>query len=249
MRDVRGSARRRWRTTSPGRSGRCAVQQDEVGMVLRGELQAERRLQCAQEPDLGTVLEEVLDETHVGEVVLDVEHGGGGRRDLARERGRRCAFVGGPFRRPHGKFEPERGAVPGRAVDPEGPAHRGDELLRQRETQAGAFDPGCVRLQPVEGNEESLRELGRDARAGVGDGDAHPLVVRLTVEGHAAAVTVELDRVGQEIEQHLLEPLAVAAHVPIAADAVDDLDAAFARLRRDEVEALAHERLQRHRFE
>ena len=106
-----GSARRRWRTTLPGRSGRWPSSRMRSGWCCDGEFEAERRLQRAEEPDPGAVLEEVLDESHVGEVVLDVEQGARSVGVAWRDGRRRRPFVGRSFGRTYGELEPERGAA------------------------------------------------------------------------------------------------------------------------------------------
>ena len=63
---------------------------------------------------------------------------------------------------------------------------------------------------------EQPRELvGGDARTGVGDRDTDAAILAdMTGNADAAAVAVVLDRVGGQVQQHLLEPLAVGLDGP-----------------------------------
>jgi len=75
------------------------------------------------------------------------------------------------------------------------------------------------------GDEEPFQGLGDDAEPGVGDLDAEPLAGhRLARQVDRAALAVVLDGVGQEVQQHLLEPLAVAEDVGGARDVGTDQD-------------------------
>jgi hypothetical protein len=78
---------------------------------------------------------------------------------------------------------------------------------------------------PLEGDEQPLHRLGRDAEAGVGDLDPQPAAGhRLAGQVHAAALAVVLHGVGQQVQQDLLEPLTVTQHVGGTGDLGPDHD-------------------------
>src|SRR5206468_4744427 len=68
--------------------------------------------------------------------------------------------------------------------------------------------PGGMALR--ERLEDLLQQLGIDADAVVLDRDFHQLAVAAAAQGDPAALRRELDRVGQQIREYLLQPLIVA---------------------------------------
>ena len=134
--------------------------------------------------------------------------------------------------------EVEDGALAGRALDPDGSAHELHEAGTDGEPEAGAAEAarrGGVGLG--EAFEDAGEGIGLDADAGVAHFEAEGgRGGRAHVELHVAAGRRELDRVGDEIQQHLTEPVAVALPVPGEArgEGVTEAHAARGRLRCDE---------------
>ena len=99
------------------------------------------------------------------------------------------------------------------AFDPQGPAVQLDEPLRETEPEAGAL---CRTPGIGAGLTELLEDPGlvgssdADARVSDGDGDAgwHPLAI----DGHRASARSELDRVDDEVEEHLPDLPLVGGH-------------------------------------
>ena len=106
-----------------------------------------------------------------------------------------------------GNREGERRALARFAFEPDASAVQLDELAREREAEARAFLlVRVVAADLAEFLEHRLLVLRRDADAGVADGDYEHLVrVAARDDVDAAAVGRELDRVGQQVEQDLLE--------------------------------------------
>jgi len=77
----------------------------------------------------------------------------------------------------------------------------------------------------VEGQEQPLHLLRRDAGAGVLHGDRDPALGRGSAgDADDATVMVVLDGVGGEVQQHLLEPLPVGLDDPAAVPGGWDLE-------------------------
>ena len=70
----------------------------------------------------------------------------------------------------------------------------------------------------------------------------------LAVQGHAALTSVELDRVGQQIQDHLLQSKVVGQHRVVEGVAEADADVSLAGLGTDDVEAFAHEFVEQNRL-
>ena len=84
------------------------------------------------------------------------------------------------------------------------PAVQLDELLREAQAQPRPFlRPGGSLLDLLEGFEDaSLVGLG-DPHAAVADRDLHVLGIVARGERHAPAGRGELDRIGEQVEEHL----------------------------------------------
>src|SRR5690606_13055362 len=95
------------------------------------------------------------------------------------------------------------------------PLHRLYQAPREGKSETGALDPGMLGTEPLEGNEQLVHPLRWDAGAGVPDAEADPLVGRLADDPHLATFAIVLDRVGEEVEHHLSEPLPVGVHVEV----------------------------------
>ncbi len=112
--------------------------------------------------------------------------------------------------------EPEHRALAGPAAHADGAAHQFDEAPRDRQAQAGAAVPARGRAVGLhEGLEDALLRLRRDADAGILDlaQEREPvgiLALRHDAQLDAAAFG-ELDRIADQVHQHLLDTVGVAA--------------------------------------
>ena len=103
------------------------VEHDQVGAVLAGELEPDRRLHRGEQLDGGISLQDPFHEREVGEVVLDVEDhlalagaaGEFGRLSIVRSG---LVLAGGPLSA--GELDRDRGAGAGFRGDLDRPAHR-----------------------------------------------------------------------------------------------------------------------------
>jgi hypothetical protein len=73
----------------PGHVGQVQVEQDQVGVVVGGQVQAELGPHGRDQPDARAAAQDPLHQPEIGQVVLDVEHGQGRARRLGRLGGRR----------------------------------------------------------------------------------------------------------------------------------------------------------------
>src|SRR5581483_12374730 len=97
------------------------------------------------------------------------------------------------------------------------------EPARQGEAQTGALlAPPWPGVELLELAEDPRLVLFRDADPGVGDRDVDRVRAARGFDGHGAAVSRELDGVGQQVEQHLLELAAVDGDLPGARGVRDD---------------------------
>mmetsp|Transcript_48671 Transcript_48671/g.162403 ORF Transcript_48671/g.162403 Transcript_48671/m.162403 type:complete len:582 (-) Transcript_48671:242-1987(-) len=207
------------------------------------------------------LLQHRRDHLHVELVVLDHEHVqrvgrharlrliGGGEREVLAHLLRLLDHLVRVVHFLELESEGEGGALSVLGRDGDVAAHQLDELLADGEPESDAERVAhAVVLDLGEHAEQlGLRRL-LDANAGVGDRDGdkvvpgHLRVVRLLDElvdrESDAALDGELDRVVQEVEQHLPQPLLVAAHVDrkVGAERHVEREALVARLRVDDVE-------------
>src|SRR6185437_493020 len=108
--------------------------------------------------------------------------------------------------------EPKSGAAARDAVDADRPAHRLDEVLDDRETEARpAHVARTSAVDAVEALEQARQVARLDARAGVGDLHAQRVLHPLRAQPDARAGAAVLDGVVEQVGEHLLEPLAVGA--------------------------------------
>ena len=117
--------------------------------------------------------------------------------------------VGGdPERHPH----PQGGTHPlARALGLDGTAVELDEVADDREAEAQAAErPRARRVGLPEALEEVGEELGRDAPARVANGQLEVGVHALQPDVDAPALGRELDRVGDEVPHHLLQPFRIS---------------------------------------
>ena len=127
---------------------------------------------------------------------------------------RRLGRLGGADRVGGRQPDLEHAASPWFARDPHRTLHAFDQRLDDRQTDARAFDSLSLDTQAIEGFEQVLALRGRQPAPGVGHPD------RLLISDHPGldrdppASPVVLDRVGEQIDQHLAQPGAVGQHCP-----------------------------------
>ena len=100
-----------------------------------------------------------------------------------------------------------------------------DHAPRQHEPEASAFHLGLLGAEPLEGVEKPGQPIRAEAGAGVGHRDASEggkaALLRgaedLVANRDGAAGAVVFDGVAEQVQQHLLEPLAIGLHVAAGA--------------------------------
>jgi hypothetical protein len=122
-----------------------------------------------------------------------------------------------------GQGERERAAAARAAVDLDAPAHRHGEPLGDGQPEPRPRH-AARRGEALEGQEEQLRVGRRDARARVGDGDAdaRPVARPRGDDGDLPAGQVVLDRVGEQVDEDLPQPLGVGVQAQARVDAALD---------------------------
>ncbi|MNP16297.1 hypothetical protein D3C76_1086870 [compost metagenome] len=113
-----------------------------------------------------------------------------------------------------GQLQGETAAVSGLTVDLQVALHHFQQALAQRQPQASAFDLG-IGAQAFEGLEQLVQLFRGNAMTGVVDGDAHLMGLNADFDTHLTAGPVVLDGVGQQVEQHLHQALAVREHAAV----------------------------------
>jgi hypothetical protein len=105
----------------------------------------------------------------------------------------------------------EARAFAGHALDPQLAAHDVHQRLRDREAEA---DPGALgRRSAALERQQDTHDIGRrDADAAVGHLEGRQLVAIVHLQRDLAVIG-ELDRVGQEVDQHLPQPLGIGADI------------------------------------
>nr|WP_242482143.1 hypothetical protein [Thiocystis violacea] len=105
------------------------------------------------------------------------------------------------------ELDPEEAADPRRALHADLPTHEADQLLAQRETDAGPLDTQAVGPEPAEGLEE-LGQAGRlDTAAGIPDAQPQALAAHVAEHLQLTLLAVVLDGVGEQVEDHLAGPV------------------------------------------
>ena len=119
------------------------------------------------------------------------------RRHHVRHLGRRR------LERPGRQRQSEHAAFAGRTVHLDLALHQLGELTTDRQPQPGSAEATCDRtISLFERLEYPLHLFGGHAGAGVDDGDLHGVLVPADTNGHRT-VPGELDRVADQVEQHL----------------------------------------------
>ena len=148
----------------------------------------------------------------VGRVVLHVQHH---TLDVAGPRGSDpgCVAIRGQLIGVRGSVEGDREAtaLAESGFDGDGGAHRVTEAFGQSEAEAGSLDPGSLRAETVIGREDAIEHLGCDPAAGIGDRDRDRRRhgIGFGAHGDGTPGAVELDRVRQQVDEHLAQTLTV----------------------------------------
>ena len=193
--------------------------------MLARQRQPEPPLHGGDEADRGLLGQDALHEPQVRRVVLDVEDRAPARGVARRRRARRVQAGARVGRHRLGQLDPEEAAPALRVVETDGAAHRLHEPLGEREPEPGALDGTRLGAEAVERREEPRAPVVRNARARVGDRETDPADGHLvTADDEAAGLVVVLDRIGDQVQQHLLQPLGVREHVAMVERAAGDLD-------------------------
>ena len=165
-----------------------ACQRDAAGAVLR-----------AQQAQIRTSRDQLLDELHICPVVLDVEHGVkcGAVRNPRRNRCGRFGSADVEMRFPRCvQFDPEHAADSHGALHSDRAAHQFDQSLADHEADAGAFLAARLLAEAIEGLEEVREFLGRQSFAGVPHADAHAVgIARVACHLHHTLRAIVLDGV------------------------------------------------------
>ena len=215
----------------PGHPGHRHVEQGEIeaGSALGGVAQGTEGLV----PGFGLAAlgpgrpQELAQDDAVGRVVVDDQDSGSRQTRLLATVGKRlvlgCLESGG---------EPEGRPFARLAGDAELAVHHGDELLGDRQAEPGAAEPAGDRaVGLLERCEQLGLPVGVDADARVPDLE-HDL--HASVQGPARAdldldlaFVGELDRVADQVHEHLAQAVRVAAEPSrqVLGDRVDDLEA------------------------
>ena len=201
------------------RSGRCVARQLQAGFGQFGADQLQPRL----------LRQHGLHQQHVDRVVLDVEHGA---------RVPPFGRVAGARRLPasaQASCTQKRLPPPGSLSSPMRPSISStSRLLSARPMPAPSTAPRSAPSRSKAWNRRDALRLVQP-RAGVADGDAQRVAVARRRHADLAAAAVVLDGVGQQVQQHLLQPLAVGHHPagqrPAPAHRADAPGAAAPRLR------------------
>ena len=140
------------------------------------------------------------------------------------------------------QFDPEDATHADRALDSDRAAHQLDQPLGHDQADAGAFLRAGFLAEAIERLEQLRQLLGRHPRAGIAHADPDRVRrVRLAGHRHRAVGLVVLDRVEQQVDQHLLDAGAVGFHeVRRLERRKRHVDGALARLRLDHRLALEH---------
>ena len=135
------------------------------------------------------------------------------------------------------------------ALEADSPAALGHDLVAQREAETRATDLARVRGVRAEELREDLRLLsGRDAQARVAHADAGEALIRTRRERHRSAARRILDRVGEQVGDHLADAIAI----PDQRERMTrrgELEPVTRGLRREDVHLVLQEIIQVERFE
>ena len=135
----------------------------------------------------------------------------------------------------HVHFDRENTAFADSAFDPNSPAHQLNQPLRHHQANTGALLRCGLFAQSVEWLKQMRNFFSGQTRARIFDGNAHaPSRNFCATHTHRAAYVVVFDRVGEQVDQHLLHASAIRLHHIRKCELFKgDGDSAFLRLRLD----------------
>ena len=105
---------------------------------------------------------------------------------------------------------------PAIGLDPDPAAHPAHDLAADVEAEARAADAAReIRVEAIELLEDPLVLGGRDSESPVADGESHTPLDRLQLELDPAAVRGVLDRVLDQVDEHLAKPVRICSDVHV----------------------------------
>ncbi len=127
------------------------------------------------------------------------------------------------------------------ALGPDAPAVHLDGAADDVEPEARLLVCRGVVGGPAERIEDEGQDLGRDASPRVLDGEPRVLAVALEHDDDVSALRRELQRIGEQIREHLLEARAIAEDDDVVGHDRVELEAALAGDGHDHRDAAAYE--------
>ena len=198
-------------TSSAARSGRSRSSRIRSGRCSPGELEAQLAEHRGHERDARPAAQQLLDQPHVRDPVLDVEQAPRRRRSRALSSSPSSArSVRPPPAGSASEVDPERAAGAGCCSTPIVPPIASTRLRESTSPSPVPWTPVRRRVQPLERREELATARPRRARGRC----RRPRSARacgppLDRDAHLAGRAVVLDRVREQVDHDLLEPLAV----------------------------------------
>ena len=107
---------------------------------------------------------------------------------------------------------PEGGALTGRAVHADLAAHGLHQAAAERQADAGALDARALGAQALEGLEQAVLILVAQALAFIAHAQPDAVVGLAALQHHCAAGPVVLDRIADQVQEHLHQARAVGLH-------------------------------------
>ena len=231
------------------------VQQDQVWIVLAGQVERELPLHDREEPHLWAMDQKTFDELDVGQVVLDVEHNARLGGPVTAGRGRHPRVVPSQLLHRalrHGEFHPKRTALAQGALRAEHASHRFHQSLGKGKAEPRPLDSCLLGPQALEGRKQPFQSVGGDAPAGVVHLEPQPARRRGRVRKRdRPPLAVVLDRIGEKVQQHLLDPLRIGQDVLLGGSGhsiAEEPDVPLGGERFHQVEGFSHDFPHRNRL-
>ena len=204
------------------------VEQNQVGPVPGGHFQPDAAAHGREQFDAGLAREQAFHQIQVGRIVLDVENGvrlarlpAASARHVRRTTdppplpgsGHRHTVACSGLRAASGRVTVNVLPSPTRLATSMVPPCASMSRLDSASPRPLPSMPRLLGAQTLERRKEPAQFLGRDARAGVADGDAQPVCVgrgasRTTIRT-CPPVVIVFHGVGKQVEQHLPQPFFV----------------------------------------
>ena len=190
------------------------VEHDHARPVMARELDAEAPLPGRFDRDRRSALQDALDQADIRDVVLDGPATGRQAEPFelilaaALRRALDDVVRHGDLRRDE-ELRGERGSDPELTVHGERSPHRLHQLPGERQAQSRPLDVAELGPEPLEWSERVGQALGGDTQAGVPRPHAQARLGTFAADHDLAAFAVVLDRVGEEVQEHLLQSLSI----------------------------------------